>query len=235
VPRQRRETPATTVTTTPKRPTPLRRTAGASAVALDTRKVPRQARAVATVDAVLEAAALIIERDGYDGYTTNAVAQQAGVSIGSLYQYFPNKDALTRALIMGDSTQLLAAIEAASLKNSGTHALGQMIDIAIAHQLKKPTLARFLDMEERRLPVDAEIERIRHRLIQAVVRCLQAPDLPAHDRSEIAAADLVAITRGLCDLAAHGNAADNARLKERVERAVFGYLHYGASGNDPGT
>lgn len=53
----------------------------------DPRKRPRQARSVATFEAILEAAARILE------INTNAVAELAGVSIGSLYQYFPSKDA----------------------------------------------------------------------------------------------------------------------------------------------
>ncbi|MBR8500820.1 TetR/AcrR family transcriptional regulator, partial [Burkholderia cenocepacia] len=60
-----------------------------SRIPLSPRKAPRQRRSVATVDAIVEAAARILERDGFDGYTTNAVAALAGVSIGSLYQYFP--------------------------------------------------------------------------------------------------------------------------------------------------
>ena len=57
------------------------------------RKEPRQERARATVEAILEAAARILDRQGWKGFTTNAVAEVAGVSIGSLYQYFPNKAA----------------------------------------------------------------------------------------------------------------------------------------------
>ncbi|MBN3819935.1 helix-turn-helix transcriptional regulator, partial [Paraburkholderia sp. Se-20369] len=71
------------------------------------RKSPRQRRSTATVDAIVEAAAQILERDGLDGYTTNAVAAQAGVSIGSLYQYFPNRDALTATLAARESAVLL--------------------------------------------------------------------------------------------------------------------------------
>lgn len=47
---------------------------------------------------MLEAAAQVLERDGYEATTTDAVAERAGVSIGTLYQYFPNKDALLVAL-----------------------------------------------------------------------------------------------------------------------------------------
>ena len=63
------------------------------------RKRPRQTRSKVTVDAILAATARVLVRHGFDGLTTNAVAQAAGVSIGSLYQYFPNKEALVAALI----------------------------------------------------------------------------------------------------------------------------------------
>lgn len=62
------------------------------------RKLPRQQRSAETVERILSAAARIFDERGYRGTTTNHVAQQAGVSIGSLYQYFPNKDALLVAL-----------------------------------------------------------------------------------------------------------------------------------------
>jgi AcrR family transcriptional regulator len=63
------------------------------------RKVAQQERSRALVDALLRASARILIRDGYAGLTTNAVAELAGVSVGSLYQYFPNKGALVSALI----------------------------------------------------------------------------------------------------------------------------------------
>jgi AcrR family transcriptional regulator len=62
------------------------------------RKRPVQARSQRTVDAILDAAAHMFGERGYTGTTTNHVAEAAGVSIGSLYQYFPNKDALLVAL-----------------------------------------------------------------------------------------------------------------------------------------
>ena len=62
------------------------------------RKTPRQARAQETVEAILTAAARILTTEGFEALTTNRVAAVAGVSVGSLYQYFPNKEALVRAL-----------------------------------------------------------------------------------------------------------------------------------------
>ena len=58
------------------------------------RKQPKQARSKATVDAVLEAAARILVSDGYANASTNIIADTAGVSIGSLYEYFPGKEAI---------------------------------------------------------------------------------------------------------------------------------------------
>jgi AcrR family transcriptional regulator len=63
------------------------------------RRRPLQQRAQATLEAILQAAASLIARDGYPSLTTNKVAERAGVSIGSLYQYFPNKEAILVALL----------------------------------------------------------------------------------------------------------------------------------------
>lgn len=63
------------------------------------RKRPVQARARATVDAMIEAAARILADEGPSGLSTNRIAEIAGVSIGSLYQYFPSKEAIAAALV----------------------------------------------------------------------------------------------------------------------------------------
>jgi AcrR family transcriptional regulator len=62
------------------------------------RRIPRQARAAETAAAILEGAAQILEANGLAGFTTNAVAERAGVSIGTLYQYFADKNAILLAL-----------------------------------------------------------------------------------------------------------------------------------------
>ena len=63
------------------------------------RKTPRQLRSLATVAIILQAAARVLSRQSLAGFNTNRVAEVAGVSVGSLYQYFPNKAALVTALI----------------------------------------------------------------------------------------------------------------------------------------
>ena len=61
------------------------------------RRSPRQARSRATWEAIVEAAAQVLEQGGAAGFNTNAVAERAGVSIGTLYQYFPDKQAILAA------------------------------------------------------------------------------------------------------------------------------------------
>jgi AcrR family transcriptional regulator len=80
------------------------------------RRAPAQARSKATVEAILEAAARIIRREGEDALTTNRIAEVAGVSVGSLYGYFPDKAAIQlalarRMLARGDAA-VVAALEA---------------------------------------------------------------------------------------------------------------------------
>lgn len=62
------------------------------------RKTPVQARSRATVDAIIQAATYILTKVGWEGFTTNAIAERAGVNIGSLYQFFPNKEAVIAEL-----------------------------------------------------------------------------------------------------------------------------------------
>ena len=67
--------------------------------AISPRKKPIQARSVATVGVLLDATARVLARDGYDRASTNRIAEAAGVSVGSLYQYFRSKESLVGALI----------------------------------------------------------------------------------------------------------------------------------------
>lgn len=80
------------------------------------RKTPLQSRAEATVQALLDATAAELVSGGYDRMSTNKVARRAGVSIGSLYQYFPNKEslvvALRRRLVDREREQIRAALAA---------------------------------------------------------------------------------------------------------------------------
>lgn len=76
------------------------------------RKLPRQPRAKETVRAILEATAQILDRESLDAATTKRIAEVAGVSIGSLYQYFSHRDAILEALQDREFERTIAAMQA---------------------------------------------------------------------------------------------------------------------------
>ena len=75
------------------------------------RKLPKQERAKATVEAILAATAHILVREGFDAASTNRIADEAGVSVGSLYQYFPSKEAIVSALLERHVHRMLGVIQ----------------------------------------------------------------------------------------------------------------------------
>jgi AcrR family transcriptional regulator len=77
------------------------------------RKEPRQTRARATVDAIVEATTQVLLQEGYERFTTVRAAERAGVSVGTLYQYFPNKAALVAAVIDRCCEDFVAAFRSA--------------------------------------------------------------------------------------------------------------------------
>lgn len=188
------------------------------------RKVPKQARSIGTVRFIVEAAARVLERGGLGGFSTNAVAERAGVSVGSLYQYFPSKEALIGALIVRETSQLIEEAEAAKGQLTGAEALSALIRAAVAHQFRRPALARLLDFEEARLPFDADTRQVADRFGTVVLDLLRRPDLPSQPDVEAAARDIVAIIKGMVDAAGANREADPAATLARVQRAVFGYL-----------
>lgn len=80
-------------------------------VSTDSRRRPKQERARLTVEAILEATELVLVSDGYDKTTTNRIAEVAGVGIGSLYEYFSNKESIVAALIERHAEQMLAVFQ----------------------------------------------------------------------------------------------------------------------------
>ncbi len=177
-----------------------------------------------TVDAIVEAAAHILETAGFAGYTTNAIAERAGACIGSLYQYFPNKEAVTLALIERESTALLRDIQAAASLADWREALDAMVAATVRHQLRRPVLARLLDLEETLLPAEAMAAPGAGPISAAVRSALARTDVEHCAPIDQMAADLMGITRGVTDMAGRAGELDAANLKRRVRQAVFGYL-----------
>lgn len=191
------------------------------------RKQPVQARSGATVSVILEAAAHILEERGFEGYTTNAIAARAGVSIGSLYQYFPNKDAVTAALVLADAETLLARCKAAAAGVTDRSADGLMealIDAVVAHQLDRPVLARLIDIEEQRLAGDPRADEIEREMFELVLGLWEEAGIVTPFGAAVSTADVFALVRGITDMAGLRGETDHAALKARILHAVRGYL-----------
>ncbi|MBV8619854.1 MAG: TetR/AcrR family transcriptional regulator [Curvibacter sp.] len=75
------------------------------------RRLPTQERAQRTIQAIFEATAQIVENEGETALTTNKVAQRAGFSIGTLYQYFPSKEAILVALIQRERRRVMDRLQ----------------------------------------------------------------------------------------------------------------------------
>ncbi len=90
-----------------------------SHVRLEPRKSPVQARSAASVDAILEATIQVLLHVGKDRLTTTKVALRAGVSVGTLYQYFPNKSALLQAALRRHLNEVFEAVELVCKEQKG--------------------------------------------------------------------------------------------------------------------
>ena len=111
------------------------------------RKNASQNRSRATVDALIEATARILVREGFDKASTNRVAEQAGVSVGSLYQYFPSKEALVAAVIDRHNRELMQVVRGALAEVAALpmeQAVRKLIAVAIKAHRIDPKLHRVL-------------------------------------------------------------------------------------------
>jgi AcrR family transcriptional regulator len=127
------------------------------------RRIPQQRRARETVDAIVQAAAHLLSARGWDASTTNHIAERAGVSIGSLYKYFPNKPSIVaevaRRRIQAEVSGIAATLEAHAADPRGMlaamvaataerYAASAALDTALMEQLGAIEMARFLRSAE---------------------------------------------------------------------------------------
>ncbi len=139
------------------------------------RKRPTQARSRATVTAILEATAHILAEQGYDALTTNLVAARAGVSIGSLYQYFPSKEALVGELMDQHCDRMSALFGQVFLEapRPSPRALARRVIRAIyLAKREQPELSRVLREHLPRMGRLGQLERSLEEITRAVAAYL---------------------------------------------------------------
>jgi AcrR family transcriptional regulator len=151
------------------------------------RKIASQKRSRSTIEALVEATARVLRKEGYDRASTNKIAATAGVSIGSLYQYFPSKEALVAAVIERHSHELSQVVRDTFLEVASRSieiAMRELVIAAIDAHRVDPKLHRVLDEQ---VPRTGQLENV-----DAVVRnacVLFRGYLEAH-RREIDVADI---------------------------------------------
>jgi AcrR family transcriptional regulator len=119
----------------------------ATKTALRPRKTPVQERSTITVEAIAEATIQVLLAVGLDRLTTTRVAQRAGVSVGTLYQYYPNKQALLYAVLKLHLMKVAEAIESACHANRGASVKTLIAAVVTAHldaKLARPDVSTAL-------------------------------------------------------------------------------------------
>jgi AcrR family transcriptional regulator len=151
------------------------------------RKSASQERSRLTINTILEATTRVLMKEGYDRASTNRIAAAAGVSIGSLYQYFPSKEALVAAVSERHSQEVLQLMHNVLAKVAARPiegAVREFVSVAIEGHRVNPKLHRVLAEQIPRIGRLQNVEAI-NRDVQALIRGY----LDAH-RDEIDVADL---------------------------------------------
>jgi AcrR family transcriptional regulator len=147
------------------------------------RKTPVQARAVSTVDAISEATIQVLLSDGVDRLTTTRVAERAGVSVGTLYQYFPNKQSLLFAVLAAHFDRVAAAVEAACEQARGrplAEMIRTVVETFVDAKLERADMSRALYQIAADVGGPTLVKRVGQRTRKALESMLQtAPELEA--------------------------------------------------------
>jgi AcrR family transcriptional regulator len=195
-----------------------------------TYRKPRQARAKETVDALLSAAKTLLVQRGVEGATTNAIAELAGVSIGSLYQYFPSREAIIAELSRRHVAQVLALIFAEVDALAGTNlrvGARRMIQLMIDVHRQDPELHAAIEASHPRLAARAQLAQV-----EAQVMATARSYLESH-RTELVVDDLdraaflvVTTIEALTHEATfrRPDLLESEALADDITRLVLGYL-----------
>ena len=196
------------------------------------RRRPVQRRSQQTVDAIVEASARVLARHGYAASTTNRIAARAGVSIGSLYEYFPNKDSVLAALLERHTSEggaeVLGALEGAIARGAPLLELVRELVAALLRQHRRsPELHRVLFEEMPHSPgADACVLRLEDALAHRLRAALEADPACAAPDPDLAAHLVVQTAEALAHrFVLHGiHGMAEARFAEEVAELLMRYL-----------
>jgi AcrR family transcriptional regulator len=201
---------------------------------LKPRRKPRQARSAVTVDAMLVASRKVLVEHGYAGFTTERVAAVAGVSIGSLYEYFSSKDALLSELVEDFFRRMmaaaLAAVDPALAFEPG---IRRVIAALLAAKAGELELNAVLAEEMPRVDGAKRLEVLHHQLQSMVAAYLArfSAEIPALD-VDLAAFVLVHAIMGVLSETVRTRRSHDERLVDELTALCVGYVRAPRSARD---
>lgn len=192
------------------------------------RKRPKQQRSRSTVESIIEAGARVLAKRGWANFTTNEVAHTAGVSIGSLYQYFPNNLAIAEAIRkrhLAEILQALPDIRAQEEKVSIEEHIGRLIDAVVTLHATNQDLHRILIDEVPLAPREFydTFEREYHRRYEDLIRAVAPSDDTGTDHL-VAARILADALEGIVHSASRRNELMSPVIKREATKMIMFYL-----------
>ncbi len=199
------------------------------AESLNPRKRPQQLRSRVTIDTIFEAAIQVLLANGLDRITTIQIAERAGVSVGSLYQYFPNKNALLAAIVkrhVGEVTDItIAACNSAHGKTIG-EMCATMMSAFVDAKTRRPEVSRALYLPSAAVNADAIVKEQSGRCALAVHDMLITASDAQFSQPQVVSkfliGSIIGPTRAVIE--AGGNRDTFERLKLHLTALCVGYL-----------
>jgi len=189
--------------------------------------MPNQARSRETVELVLRAAGAEIERDGLDSLTTRRIAALAGISVGTLYEYFPNKQAIVYALMTDWMERILSVMDALHPRQPGgcqdmLAYLGTQVDQLSLIYMDQPGLGALVTMLSSVPQLREAVREHDARSVESVASALQhfAPGVNHADALSMARTIIIIAHELLCEAIVR-KAPDASDLIRNLKVCVF--------------
>jgi AcrR family transcriptional regulator len=200
------------------------------AIGSSARRRPKQRRARQTVDAVLDAVVRVLKREGFAAITTNRVAEVAGVSIGSLYQYFPDKHAIFEALHQRHIEEIDRIVETTLIEHAASsldELIRAMVEAMVDAHATDPELYELLLTEVPHRAGGTQDFAVRLHGAFRLAISSGAPELKKRGDLD----KIVFVVTHMVEALSHGavlrrpQSLSLADAKAEIARAVLAYLH----------
>lgn len=197
--------------------------------ALKPRKSPVQARSTATIEVLHEATIQVLLKEGIVKCNTTRIAERAGVSVGSIYQYYPNRDSLLAAVLQRHLDSVAEKIEELCLKYEKTSIktlISALVDEIILAKLSNPEESKALyAISGERGGLDLS-KRMNDRMLAAISNLLESASDIEFDDSQIVAEFVLGAIMGLIRRVLENQVTDNVEqvLESHLKLMVVAYL-----------